>query len=650
MQKVDYALEYAKRGWSVIALSPNSKIPLKHSLQPHGVKNATKDLNHIIEIWSDNPNANIGIATGEISNITVLDLDGMEAVTKLQEINFNFKETYVVKTPRGWHHYYIYDSSVPQSAGRIEKCDIRNDGGYVVGVGSEIDGKVYTVVKDVSIASHELPEAFFKKEIVKEWVTELNDKQVSQGMRNNTLFRYGCSIRANKNLTDSDLEALIKKFNEERLSPPLDSNEVNNIIKSCLTFSQGNPISFVGNLIEPPMIESQTDRRSTFYWTDYDVRVTLSKITHRQTNTYCRIQIWYEGTQIYFNSYSIYSEASRKSVRDSVSELAPLIDWSGILQHITQIVNKSGEGDLKVYDLAKYKPQRQSPYLLYPIVRENQGTIIYADGGSGKSTFSLALAISLASGTSIIDGINPIGNQPINTMYLDWEADIEDVGEVTDSITRNKNIIFDNDRVHYIPMSGAFIDRVDEVVDIIVKNDIKLVIVDSLVASAGGDVNDAEAARLYFQAIRSLKIASIGITHTNKEGSLYGNRFFWNLARQVYRMTSVNESESNPVVGLFHEKANRSNLQAPMAWEVEYPKEINEESFINYKAVDIQSIPKLAQLTSLKDQVVATLRKGSLDSTQIAIQLGVLETRITSLLYQYQNIFKQNPDKVWSLR
>tara|TARA_Y100001938_G_scaffold4387_2_gene5517 strand:+ start:173 stop:2122 length:1950 start_codon:yes stop_codon:yes gene_type:complete len=649
MEKVDYALEYAKRGWAVIALSPNSKIPLKHNLQPHGVKNATTDLNSIIEIWSDNPNANIGIATGEISSITVLDLDGMDAIEKLKEKNYQFVDTYIVKTPRGWHHYYQYDSGVPQSAGRIEKCDIRNDGGYVVGAGSEIDGKFYKVVKDINIATHNLPEEFFNKQPIKEWVSQLNEKQVTQGMRNNTLFRYGCSIRANKTLSDSDLEALIKKFNEERLSPPLDANEVNNIIKSCLTFQQGSAISFVGKLIEPPMIESQTDRRSTFYWTDYDVRVTLTKISHMKTNTYCRMQIWYEGTLIYFNSYSIYSETSRKSVRDTVSEIAPLIDWSGILQHITQLVNKSGEGELQVYDLATYVPKRKSPYLLNPIVRENQGTIIYADGGSGKSTFALSLAISLASGVSVINGISPAKNEPVNSLYLDWEADIEDVGEMKDSIKQNKKLLFDNERVKYIPMSGAFIDRVDEIVDIIVKGDIKLVIVDSLVASAGGDVNDAEAARLYFQAVRSLKIASIGITHTNKEGSLYGNRFFWNLARQVYRMISVNETGTNPIIGLFHEKANRSQLMTPMAWEVEYADDENNNS-INYKPIDIQTIPQLAKLTSLKDQLISLLKNGGLDSSQISTHLGESEGKITRILYQYKTLFQINTDKVWGLK
>ena len=37
---------------------------------------------------------------------------------------------------------------------------------------------------------------------------------------------------------------------------------------------------------------------------------------------------------------------------------------------------------------------------------------------------------------------------------------------------------------------------------------------------------DAEAARLYFQALRSLNVASLGISHTNKQGGLFGTTFF----------------------------------------------------------------------------------------------------------------------------
>ena len=651
MNKIDYALEYARRGWFVLALQDDAKAPISHEMQRSGSKDATNDENKIKMLWELFPNANIGVATGKASGLTVLDLDGMEAVEELQEIKYEFPETYTVKTPRGWHHYYQYDSTIGQSAGKLTKCDIRNDGGYVVAAGSVVDGTEYTVTRDFSVSEAQLP-SVFKAGIEppqREGVDKLQSGAITEGRRNNTLFRYACMLRANKNLDSKDIDLLVRNWNDTRLKPPLDNKEVEGILLQALSYNQGEAISFVGNLIEPPMIETQTDRRCTFFWTDYDVRVELSKINHKNTNTTCRMKIWYEGTMIFFNSYTLFSENARRIAHQNLNTLVPLIDWIGILQHVTHVIDTSSERDGDIVDIVKHKRKEQSPYLIFPVIRENQASIFYADGGSGKSTMALCLAASLATGQSFIQGLNPTNTEPIKTMYLDWEADEDDVGDMIDEVARGKGIEIPEGLILYKHMSGAFIDRVDGLVDTIVENNVKLIIVDSLVGSAGSDVNDAEAARQYFQAVRSLKVASIGITHTNREGSLYGNRFFWNLSRQVYRIHSVIETESNPIVGMFHEKANRSQLNAPMAWEIEYGDLQSEDNFIRYKAVDIQTIPELARFTGLREQIINVLKQGSMSAEQIANYTGANIQKVNSTLYQFKINFKLGQDNVWTL-
>ena len=128
--KIDLALEYAGRGWKVLALVAGSKIPARHFMQEHGVLDATDNPIHIRQIWDDLPEANIGIATGKASGITVLDLDSEEAKIAMAQISDTQPPvTYGVKTPRGWHIYFKYDESVEQSAGRVKSCDVRNAGG-----------------------------------------------------------------------------------------------------------------------------------------------------------------------------------------------------------------------------------------------------------------------------------------------------------------------------------------------------------------------------------------------------------------------------------------------------------------------------------------------------------------------------------------
>ena len=71
------ALKYATNGWRVVPMhaiqeghctcqqGARCKNPGKHPMTLHGVKDATIDENTIKKWWSDNPNANIGIATGK---------------------------------------------------------------------------------------------------------------------------------------------------------------------------------------------------------------------------------------------------------------------------------------------------------------------------------------------------------------------------------------------------------------------------------------------------------------------------------------------------------------------------------------------------------------------------------------------------------
>ena len=662
LRKIDYALEYAAKGWKVLALAAGTKIPARHVLQEHGVKDATANPIHIRQIWDDIPDANVGIATGSASGITVLDLDSEEAKNEMANISSAAPPiTYGVKTPRGWHLYFKYDKAVEQSAGRVPKVDIRNDGGYVVAAGSVVNDVLYTVMSNEAVKEWDFPAIFKSQNGVvpqaKKWVSALLADGVSEGQRNSETFRLACHYRQLGH-NDDELATLVHSFNEGKNQPPLPYNEVEAIIQSALRFEAGKQIEYVGPMIDPPMIEAQTDRRSTFYWAATGIRVELSRIEHYGSRAYCKLKVHTSDEGLIYGpvSYSLYDERSRRDVRQTLRERHPLADWTGILHHIAQVVDTHSERQEDVIDLAAHVPTRDSAYLLYPIVRENQATVLYADGGTGKSTFALALAASAATGGALIPGINPTGNQPTKTLYLDWEADSDDASEMLQEIARGSAITIPTGMISYKNMSGSFIDHVDSLVAEIVERKVGFIIVDSLVASAGGDVTDAEAARLYFNAVRSLRVASVGITHTNKEGKLYGNRFFWNLARQVFRLSSVQEAETDPALGLYHEKANRSQLVAPMAWNVTYSKPVGELSeyikpSIKYETADIQSIPELAKNTGLRDRLIGLLRNGNLSVDEMSEATDIADTAILAILHRFPAVFRRREgiDNEWEL-
>jgi hypothetical protein len=130
------ALAYAERfGFAVFPCKPRGKTPLTE----HGFKDASKDPAQIRKWWGRWPDANIGIATGAISGVVVLDIDprhgGDDTLEALQARNGRLPETPTVLTGGGGLHSYFRHPGgvVPNSIGKIgQGIDVRADGGYVI--------------------------------------------------------------------------------------------------------------------------------------------------------------------------------------------------------------------------------------------------------------------------------------------------------------------------------------------------------------------------------------------------------------------------------------------------------------------------------------------------------------------------------------
>lgn len=157
------AQSLAARGWLVFPCVPGGKRP---ALRGNWKSHATADPAQIRAWWTRAP-YNIGIACGP-SGLVVIDLDvcrgqckgqtasGADALAALCKRHGQPDPlpTYTVDTPSGGHLYYATRGDpVRNSAGRLgPHIDIRASGGYVVGAGSRIGGRVYSVVDDRSPA------------------------------------------------------------------------------------------------------------------------------------------------------------------------------------------------------------------------------------------------------------------------------------------------------------------------------------------------------------------------------------------------------------------------------------------------------------------------------------------------------------------
>ena len=142
------ALAYCEHGWSVIPLEPRGKRPLIKWERYQFERPTNADAR---QWWRKEPNANVGIVTGRINRLVVLDVDpakgGDQALTDLEHEHGALPKTVSVRTGGGGQHFYFQHPGVPipNCAGKLGPgLDVRGEGGYVVAPPSiHLSGKPY---------------------------------------------------------------------------------------------------------------------------------------------------------------------------------------------------------------------------------------------------------------------------------------------------------------------------------------------------------------------------------------------------------------------------------------------------------------------------------------------------------------------------
>ena len=93
-----------------------------------------------VKLFSPFPDAMVGIPTGPLNGITVVDIDqrdGIDGIKTIEDLGLERLVLYpVVQTPSGGLHFYIStpDKQYSSSAGFVGPgIDIRGKGGYIIG-------------------------------------------------------------------------------------------------------------------------------------------------------------------------------------------------------------------------------------------------------------------------------------------------------------------------------------------------------------------------------------------------------------------------------------------------------------------------------------------------------------------------------------
>ena len=159
-QMLKSALWYRnKKDYSVIPVG-DDKRPLIKWLQ---YQNEKPSIEQIQEWWGSKfEGANIGIVTGKISNLTVVDIDSQAGLQAIEEITPENMITPIANSPSGGEHrYFQYEDGIGNAVRFLSDCDIRSEGGYIIAPPSQNGRGKYSW--QISIANTQIasfPEAY----------------------------------------------------------------------------------------------------------------------------------------------------------------------------------------------------------------------------------------------------------------------------------------------------------------------------------------------------------------------------------------------------------------------------------------------------------------------------------------------------------
>lgn len=155
---------YYQLGWSLIPLQQRDKKPDWHLLggtwEQYQQHRAPLDQ---LEHWFSRPR-NIGIVTGAISGVVVVDCDNITARDWIRERGLTAKTMPLSRTGKGWHLFFKHPGKHVGNRAHmhdIPGLDLRGDGGYVVAPPSQhSSGRFYRWLIPADTPLPDLPKWF----------------------------------------------------------------------------------------------------------------------------------------------------------------------------------------------------------------------------------------------------------------------------------------------------------------------------------------------------------------------------------------------------------------------------------------------------------------------------------------------------------
>ena len=325
-------------------------------------------------------------------------------------------------------------------------------------------------------------------------------------------------------------------------------------------------------------------------WEEAQVNITVERIRESRGVPTGEVVIKaYPEGHIHWTTLNLLSTRGRKEVSNFCQERGNMVarDWPAIIEELcVAVIQRFREGE-PVVRLGNIDAPDNPGWLLEPLLLDGEATLIYGQGGIGKSYFSGLCAVLVDQGLSF-GKLNP---KKRNVLYLDYETGTHVAARRFNSLhngfglDESSNVFY---RFSYQPLAS----EIAELQKLVAENDIGLIIVDSAGPACGGEPEAAAMAIAYFTALRSLKVASLTIAHRSKgitSSGPFGSVYWVNYPRNVYELKKAQVVGENVIhVALLHEKANEGRLNPSASYQFSF----SENNTVSVTSEAMEDVPE----------------------------------------------------------
>lgn len=664
--KISY---YLGKGWGVVpanfspaVINTKGKLEKKVKFLPTYQEYHKKkiEVEEVEKLWKGYNG--VAITTGEISGITVMDVD----TKKLPEIT-TLPETFTVETNKGYHFYFKYTDKIITGAEVFKavnnefNIDIRNNGGIVYADPSEYElpgGAVvqYKIIKDVPVA--EFPIEWLKN-IYKKYKPEILDgsgniskkdwkerivSPIESGSRNMDFASIigGMLYRFPMAEWESIVWTMVQDKNSVQKNP-LSLSELRTTYESVAKSEsqkrqQGGDIKDIS--VDGNDEEIRIDIRLDDCIVCFKVKNIISSLSEANALT------WIQKSTGLTHEIPFYLKIKSDSNKEQwVRILSKAFDkkenkeiypWTIIVAKVVAAIETQIRSRKQAFLASKIEP-KEANWLYEPFIQEDQINTLFGMGSSGKTLLSLFFSKLIA---------QEFGHKTLFIDYEDtaggWKNKLIKVTSLNDFTTDIDNFVyFDSEQ---IPLA----EQVDKIKEAIKTYGIKLVIVDSASLATGESTSDEKAAVRLVSALKLLKTTVLLIAHQRKnEGDKtpIGSIQYENQSRNVWNIKgSVDDSDIHVIhIACTHTKANNTWLRRePLGYKIEYTDE-------HIKVIRESAEGYFEDKYSIMDRIKKYVATEGLTYKEIAEELGVGENIVKKNLTagKKKGIFVNTEDGKW---